>query len=84
MTRQSEVVDVDTTVESASDVVWVELGPDRDAGEVDRLQPMREQGALETNHVPAEDLVTTRHGQQSFSGQNSVPGLDPLLLRKRN
>ena len=66
-------------VQGPGHVIRVELGANSDAGEVDRPQPMREQRALETDDIPAEDLVAAGHGEEPLPGQHPVPGLHPVL-----
>ena len=39
------------------------------------MQEVRKQRPLHADNVPPADLVAARHGAQSFSAQDSVPGL---------
>ena len=47
------------------------------------MQEVRQQRPLHADNVPPADLVAARHGAQSFSAQDSVPGLcdEPSLDR---
>ena len=69
----------DPLVEGAAHVARVELGADRDGLEVDRLDQVGEEGALDAEDVPAEDLVRAGHGEEPVPGHDPVPGLDQDL-----
>lgn len=57
----------------------MEFGADGDGLQVDGLDNVREQGALNAQNVPPQNLVRTGHGEESVSGHDAVPGLDQDL-----
>ena len=68
-------------VNSAQDVVLIEQRPDDDGAQVDGLDVEREKGSLETQDVPAGQLVTAGHGVQLLPGQDPIPRLALVLCR---
>lgn len=46
----------------------------RDGLQVDRMQEMGEQRPLQTQHVPAQDLITATHGSQPLTVLDAIPG----------
>merc|ERR1719397_56453 len=53
----------------------MEEAAEDDTVQVDRLQVVRQEGALQAEHIPPADLVSTGHGEQPGALHHSVPGL---------
>ena len=57
----------------------MKLGAHGDRFEVDGLDEVCEEGALDAQDVPAEDLVGAGHREKSVAGPDAVPRLDENL-----
>ncbi|TNN72933.1 hypothetical protein EYF80_016862 [Liparis tanakae] len=57
--------------------LWVNASPSlasrQQTARVDRMQEMGEQGSLQTQHVPAQDLIAAAHGPQPLPVLDAVP-----------
>ena len=57
----------------------VKLGAHRYRLEVNGLDEVGEEGALDAENVPSEDLVRAGHRQEAIASSNAVPRLDEDL-----
>ena len=51
-----------------------------DGGEVNWVHEVGQESALQSKHIPLEDLVTTGHGTQPTAKLQTNPGLDAAFL----